>query len=150
MTELTELRRDLPLFVFDGVCVLCSTGANFIMRHDPDGRVQFASAQSELGRAIYLRMGLAIDSSYLLIDRHGTHAKTDGYFQLARTLGGWFRLGLVFRVIPRFIRDWIYDRVAANRYRWFGKADYCALLRPEQQARLIERDDGFSERLLAA
>jgi predicted DCC family thiol-disulfide oxidoreductase YuxK len=149
MTHSTELRRDRPLFVFDGVCVLCSTGANFIMRHDPEGRVQFASAQSDLGRAIYQRMGLAIDSSYLLLDRDGTHAKTDGYLQLARILGGWYRLGLVFRIIPRPIRDWFYDRVAKNRYRWFGKADYCGLLTPEQRGRLVESDEGLSEQLLA-
>lgn len=144
----SALRRDTPLFVFDGVCVLCSTGANFIMRHDPTGRVQFASAQSALGRAIYQRMKLPIDSSYLLIDRAGTHSKTDGYFELARILGGWYRLGLIFRLIPRPIRDWFYDRVAANRYRWFGKADYCELLGSEQRALLVETDAGLSERLL--
>lgn len=149
MTCSTELRRDKPLFVFDGVCVLCSSGANSIMRHDPEGHVQFASAQSDLGRSIYKRMGLAIDSSYLLIDPDGTHSKTDGYFQLARILGGWYRLGLVFRIIPRAIRDWFYDRVAENRYRWFGKAEYCGLLQPDQRARLVESDEGLSVRLLA-
>lgn len=148
MIHSSELRRDRPLFVFDGVCVLCSTGASFIMRHDPEGRVQFASAQSDLGRAIYRRMGLPIDSSYLLIDADGTHAKTDGYFQLARILGGWYRLGLAFRIIPRPVRDWFYDRVAKNRYRWFGKAEYCGLLRPEQRSQLVESDEGLSERLL--
>ena len=149
MTHAAELKRDRPLFVFDGVCVLCSTGANFIMRHDPEGRVQFASAQSQLGRAIYRHMGLPIDSSYILLDRHGTHLKTDGYFQLARILGGWFRLGLPFQIIPRPIRDWFYDRLAKNRYRWFGKAEYCSILRPEQRARLVESDEGLSEQLLA-
>jgi predicted DCC family thiol-disulfide oxidoreductase YuxK len=104
MTLSTALRRETPLFVFDGVCVLCSEGASFIMRHDPGGQVQFASAQSDLGRAIYEKMGLPIDSSYLLVDSAGTHAKTDGYFQLARILGGWFRLGLVFRIVPRPVR----------------------------------------------
>lgn len=146
---LPGLRRDRPLFVFDGVCVLCSTGANFIMRHDPAGRVQFASAQSALGQAIYHRLGLPIDSSYLLIDADGTHTKTDGYFQLARMLGGWFRIGLLFRIIPRSIRDWCYDRVAKNRYRWFGKADLCGLLSIDQRKRLVESDEGLSEPLLA-
>jgi len=149
MTHSTELRRDRPLFVFDGVCVLCSRGANFIMRHDQAGRVQFAAAQSNLGRAIYQRMGLPIDSSYLLLDPDGTHTKTDGYFQLAHILGGWYRLGLVFRIIPRPIRDWVYDLIAKNRYRWFGKAEYCGLLRPDQLERLVESDEKLSEQLLA-
>jgi predicted DCC family thiol-disulfide oxidoreductase YuxK len=134
------IRRRRPLFVFDGVCVLCSTGASFLMRHDREGRVQLASAQSELGSAIYRKLGKSIDESYLLIDAEGWHAKSDGYFQLAKILDGWWRLALVFWIIPRVIRDWLYDRVAANRYRWFGKVDYCALLTEEQRARLIEDD----------
>lgn len=140
MPDAPILRRDRPLFVFDGICVLCSTGASFLMRHDPQGRLQFASAQSALGSAIYRRLGKSIDESYLLIDAEGCHAKSDGYFQLAKILGGWWRLALIFRIIPRPIRDWLYDRVAANRYRWFGKAEYCALLTDEQRARLVEDD----------
>jgi predicted DCC family thiol-disulfide oxidoreductase YuxK len=128
------------LFVFDGVCVLCSTGASFLMRHDREGRIQLASAQSELGSANYGKLGKPIDESYLLIDAEGWHAKSDGYFQLARILGGWWRLAEVFRIIPRPIPDWLYDRVAANRYRWFGKADHCALLTDEQRNRLIGDD----------
>jgi predicted DCC family thiol-disulfide oxidoreductase YuxK len=134
------IRRKRPLFIFDGVCVLCSTGASFLMRHDSRGRVQFASAQSPLGSAIFRKLGKPIDESYLLIDAEGWHAKSDGYFQLAKILGGPWRLALVFRLIPRAIRDWLYDRVAANRYRWFGKSEYCALLTEEQRERLVADD----------
>ena len=134
------LRRERPLFLFDGVCVLCSTGASFMMRQDPEGRVQFASAQSALGSAVFARLGKPIDESYLLIDSEGWHAKSDGWFQLARIMGGWWRLALIFRVVPRSLRDWVYDRVAANRYRWFGKAEFCALLTEEQRGRLVEDD----------
>lgn len=134
------IRRQRPLFVFDGVCVLCSTGASFLMRHDPEGRAQFASAQSALGSAIFRKLGKPIDESFLLIDADGWHAKSDGYFQLARILGGWWRLALVFRVVPRPFRDWLYDLVAANRYRWFGKSEYCALLTDEQRNRLVDDD----------
>ena len=111
------LRRERPLFLFDGVCVLCSTGTSFMMRHDPEGRVQFASAQSALGSAVFARLGKPIDESYLLIDSEGWHAKSDGWFQLARIMGDWWRLALVFRIVPRPLRDWVYDRIAANRYR---------------------------------
>ena len=134
------IRRDQPLFVFDGHCVLCSTGTAFIMKHDRKGSVQFASAQSELGAALYRKLGLPIDDSYLLIDSEGCHTKSDGYLRMARILGGWWRLALVFKVIPRPIRDWLYDRVAKNRYRWFGKTDQCAVLTPEQRRRLIAND----------
>ncbi len=57
--------------------------------------------------------------------------------QLLSVLGGWWRLLRVIGVLPERVRDWAYDGLAANRYRWFGKADYCALLTPEQRARLI-------------
>jgi predicted DCC family thiol-disulfide oxidoreductase YuxK len=134
------IRRRNPLFVFDGHCVLCSTGAAFVMRHDRKGAVQFASAQSELGSALYGTLGMPIDDSYLLIDADGCHTKSDGYFQLARILGGWWRLGLIGKFVPRRVRDWIYDRVAKNRYRWFGKTDQCALLTPEQRSRLVIDD----------
>ncbi len=134
------IRRERPLFVFDGHCVLCSSGAAFVMRHDLEGAVQFASAQSELGNALYRTLGMPIDDSYLLIDSDGCHTKSDGYFQLARILGGWWRLALVGKIIPRPIRDWLYDRVAEHRYRWFGKTQQCSLLTSEQRDRLVVDD----------
>jgi predicted DCC family thiol-disulfide oxidoreductase YuxK len=132
--------RQRPLFVFDGVCVLCSTGASFLMRHDRKGLVQFASAQSVLGSEVYRSLGKPIDESYVLIDADGCHTKSDGYFRLAKILGGWWRLALLFRLVPRPVRDWLYDWVAANRYRLFGKAEYCELLTEQQRNRLVQDD----------
>jgi predicted DCC family thiol-disulfide oxidoreductase YuxK len=143
MKRPSSITREKPLFVFDGHCVLCSRGASFIMKHDRHGRVQFASAQSELGSAIYRRIGIPVDDSYLLIDSTGCHSKSDGYFRLARILGGWWRLALIGKVVPRPIRDWMYDSVAQNRYRWFGRAEQCSLLTPEQRSRLVSDDEGL-------
>lgn len=134
------LRRDRPLFVFDGVCVLCSTGVGWLMRRDRRGGLQFLSAQSELGQAIYRRQGLQLGDSYLLIDAAGTHMKTDGFFRVAEALGGLWRLGKVFAIVPRPVRDWFYDRLANNRYRLFGKAEQCALLTPDERERLVTDD----------
>lgn len=142
-----QLRRDRPLFVFDGHCVLCSSGVSFIMRHDPAGRIQFLSAQSELGQAIYAHVGLPMDDSYLLIDDAGTLSKSDGYFRVASALGGWWRLGHVFRVIPRSLRDWAYDWMARNRYRLFGTSEQCALLTSEQRSRLVSDDEQLRRQL---
>ena len=93
---------------------------------------------------------MPIDDSYLLIDQYGVHTKSEGYFRLAKILGGWWRLGIVGRIVPRPVRDWLYDRVAANRYRWFGRVDQCALLTAEQRGRLIVDDAGLSESLAAS
>ncbi|HEY9553867.1 thiol-disulfide oxidoreductase DCC family protein [Allosphingosinicella sp.] len=131
------LWRHRPLFVFDGVCVLCSSGASFLMRHDRAGRVDFASAQSPLGQSLYRRLGLEMDATYLLIDGGHAYTKSDGYFRLATILGGWWRLALIGKVVPRGLRDWLYDQVAARRYRWFGKANHCELLSGDQRGRLV-------------
>lgn len=138
-----------PVFVFDGRCVLCSTGASFIMRHDPEGKVRFLSAQSPLGTAVYAHFDLPLDASYLLVTPSGTFKKTTGYLRLADILGGWFRLGKVFGLIPRPIRDGVYGWVATNRYKLFGKSEQCALLSPDQRARLVTEDADLRAQLTA-
>lgn len=128
---------DKPLFLFDGHCVLCSTGAAWIMRRAP-GRVRFASAQSRLGSSLFRHYGVDPDASYLLIA--GGHAFTEstGYLQLSRLLGGWWHLFRIFALVPRPVRDWAYRLVARNRYRWFGRVErQCELLTPEQQAQML-------------
>ena len=145
----TDLVSQHPIFVFDGYCVLCSTGASFIMRHDPHGKVKFLSAQSPLGSAVYTHFELPVDASYLLITPEGTFKKTTGYFKLADILGGWFQLGKVFWLVPRPIRDLVYDWVATNRYRLFGKSEQCALLTRDQRARLVTDDAELRAQLAA-
>ena len=128
-----------PLLVFDGVCVLCSSSTAFVMRRDKAGRINMASAQSPLGEALYRHYCMAPDDSYLFLRDGRAFTKTAATFALLNTLGGGWRLLNVARVMPEGLRDWLYDRIAANRYRWFGKADYCALLTPEQRARLLSK-----------
>ncbi|MGE0178286.1 MAG: thiol-disulfide oxidoreductase DCC family protein [Sphingomonas sp.] len=130
--------EDAPLFVFDGVCVLCSGSAGFIMRHDEEGKARMTSAQGALGEALYRHYGLALDDSYLFIREGRAFTKSAGYLELLAVLGGWWRLLRALGVLPERWRDWAYDRLAANRYRWFGKTEYCALLTPEQRSRLID------------
>lgn len=141
------LRTDQPVFIFDGHCVLCSSGVAFIMKHDKRGAVRFLSGQSDLGRRIYALLGKPIDESYIFVDGAGVHMKTDGWFRVMETLGGAWRLPTVFKVIPRPIRDWAYDILARNRYRWFGKSEYCAVLTPEQRSRLVEDDHELRRQL---
>lgn len=125
------------LFLFDGICVLCSGGASWLMRHDRKGLVNFSPAQDALGRAIYAHTGIELDESYLLIKDGRIYSATAGYLELCRTLGGIWHLARITRLCPERLRDAIYALVARNRYRWFGKVDYCALLTPEQRRRLL-------------
>jgi predicted DCC family thiol-disulfide oxidoreductase YuxK len=126
-----------PLFVFDGVCVLCSGGASWIMRRDRAARIAFTPAQDAIGQALYRHYGLTIDDTYLFVVDGRGYGLSEGYFQMARVLGGAWRLAAMLRLIPRPLRDAAYRLVARNRYRWFGKVEHCVLLTPEQRARLL-------------
>lgn len=125
------------LFVFDGTCVLCSGGAGFLMRHDRQARVNFTPVQSELGRALYAHYGVDWNATYLLIDGGRAYTASAGYLRLCVVLGGWWRVLRIGVLVPERWRDNTYAAVARNRYRWFGTADHCALLTPEQRARLL-------------
>jgi len=78
-----------------------------------------------------------MDESYLLIADGRAYTASRAYIELFRILGGWWHILRVVAVIPERLRDWFYAMIARNRYRWFGKADYCALLTPDQRRRLI-------------
>jgi predicted DCC family thiol-disulfide oxidoreductase YuxK len=126
-----------PLFVFDGVCVLCSGGASWTMRRDTGARVAFTPAQGAIGRALYAHYGIKMDESYLLIANGRAFTASRGYLELCQVLGGWWRTLRVAAIIPKPLQDRLYALIARNRYRWFGKADYCALLTAAQRSRLL-------------
>jgi predicted DCC family thiol-disulfide oxidoreductase YuxK len=134
--EVPTFPDDKPLFVFDGHCVLCSTGAAWLMKHGR-GRVRFASAQSPLGAALFRHYRMDPDQTYLLVANGTASGESTGYLRLCRVLGGRWRLLLAFGVVPRPVRDRAYRVVARNRYRWFGRVDQCALLTDEQRSQLL-------------
>lgn len=132
------------LVVFDGVCVLCNGFARFVDRHDRAGRVRFATAQSPVGRAVYLADGLspeAMDTVLVRLDGNILR-KSDAVLTLVASFGGLWRGVSVFRLVPRILRDWTYDRIAGNRYRLFGKHDACPLPPPGLRLRFV--DGGLS------
>ena len=125
------------LFVFDGTCVLCSGGASWIMRSDRRAKVNFTSTQGALGHALYRHYGVDPDESYMLIDNGRAFTASRGYLKLCTIMGGWWHLLRVGALIPESWRDALYASIARNRFRWFGRAEYCARLTPEQRARLL-------------
>jgi predicted DCC family thiol-disulfide oxidoreductase YuxK len=134
--EVPAFPDDKPLFVFDGHCVLCSSGAAWLMKHGR-GRVSFASARSPLGAALFRHYRMDPDRTYLLIPEGRAAGESTGYLRLCRLLGGPWQSFLVFALIPRALRDRAYRIVARNRYLWFGRVDQCALLTDEQRAQLL-------------
>jgi predicted DCC family thiol-disulfide oxidoreductase YuxK len=125
------------LFVFDAACVLCSGGASRLMRLDVRAKVNFASMQGVLGQSLYRHYGVDPDESYLLIASGRAFTASRGYLELCAIIGGAWHLLRMGKLIPERWRDAVYARIARNRYRWFGHAEHCARLTPQQRTRLL-------------
>ena len=123
-----------PVILFDGGCNLCNNSVLFIIRHDPRDRFRFASLQSPVGTALIHQYGMPQTyGSVVLIENSKAYLKSTAALRIARKLNGWWPLLYLFMVLPSFIRNRIYDWIARNRYRWFGRTDQC--IRPTDQLR---------------
>ncbi|MGQ7276390.1 thiol-disulfide oxidoreductase DCC family protein [Brevibacillus thermoruber] len=133
--------RSEAILLFDGVCNLCHGAVRFIIPRDPSGRIRFASLQSETGRRLLARHGFPADElrTVVLIEGDSLYTRSDAMLRVGRKLNGWWpllsSLGLV---IPRPVRDCVYDWIARNRYRWFGRQEQCLLPTPEIRQRFVE------------
>jgi predicted DCC family thiol-disulfide oxidoreductase YuxK len=130
---------DKALVVFDGVCVLCSGFARFILKRDRGFAFRLTTAQSPLGQALFRHYGLdteTLETNLVLIDGRAC-AKLDTVAAVGECLGGVWGLLSGLRAIPRPIGDWLYDRVARNRYRLFGRHDRCMIPEPQWRERFI-------------
>jgi len=119
---------DKPIFVFDGVCVLCSATARWLLRHDRNNSFRFTPAQSPLGQAIYTHYQLLMDKTFLVIEGGEVYEKSAACFCIVNALGGIWKLLNILYLLPKFIRDTLYDVVARNRYKWFGTTGYCEMI----------------------
>lgn len=130
---------DKALIVFDGVCVLCSGFAQFILARDRDFAFRMTTAQSPLGQALFNHYGLdtANFETNLLIVGGRAYGKLDTVAVAAATLGGGWRTFGVLRHVPRPIGDWLYDRIARNRYALFGRHDHCMIPPPHWKDRFL-------------
>ena len=126
--------------VFDGVCNLCNTVVQTIIRGDPDGQFQFASLQSEGGRRLLEQHGMnALEPETVVLIRDGrVFTMSDAVLEIVRHMHFPYPLLLVGYVLPRFIRDALYRVVARNRYRWFGRRDLCVMPTPDLRRRFLD------------
>jgi predicted DCC family thiol-disulfide oxidoreductase YuxK len=124
---------------FDGVCGLCNRAVDFLLTHDRHARLRFAPLQGETARVRLPETDLQSLSSLVIVDGDLILRKSDGFLYALSSLGGrWRALAFVLRLIPRFLRDFVYDTVAANRYAWFGKRDACRLPTPSERSRFLD------------
>lgn len=129
-----------PVVLFDGVCNLCNESVQFVIAHEAAGRFKFASLQSPAAARLLAGLPRTVSSvdSVMLVEDGRVYQRSTAAIRIARHLRFPWRLASVFVVIPRVIRDWAYDVVARNRYRWFGKQDVCMVPTPDLRARFLE------------
>lgn len=122
---------DRPVIIFDGHCVLCSRSAQFVLRHDKRGTYRLLAAQTPLGHALYVHYGLDTrDYETMILIADGAPArKSEAVIRIAQGLGLPWSLAALLRILPRAWRDRLYDVLARNRFRAFGRRDTC--LRPD-------------------
>ena len=128
--------------LFDGVCVLCDSYTQLVWRRDTSEKILFATLQSEFGQMVSQQLadkGFNDLDSVIMIDDEGrVFIKSDVALKLSSFLGGLWPLNQIFFLIPKLLRDLVYDFVARNRYKWFGKKEACRLPTPEERKRFIE------------
>lgn len=129
----------MAVVLFDGVCNLCNGSVRFIIERDPRGRFQFAPLQSPVAeRLIGARVDrTSLPDSIVLVDDERLYVRSSAALRIARGLRFPWPLAWVFIVVPRPIRDWVYDLIARHRYAWFGRRDECMLPTPEVKGRFL-------------
>ncbi len=137
--SLADLPR--PLYFFDGYCVLCSGFVAFCVARDPDGHLKFASAQSALGQRALRALDLpedTLDRTILLLDGDEVYTRSTAVLGALRHLRGAVRWLQPLLLVPAVIRDPIYDLIARNRYRWFGRRPSCFVPTLQTRGRFID------------
>ncbi|BDG46967.1 MULTISPECIES: thiol-disulfide oxidoreductase DCC family protein [Parageobacillus] len=127
-----------PIILFDGVCSLCSASVQFIIARDPHAVFRFASLQSETGEALREKFGVPEVDSLVLLEDGRYYTKSSAVLRICRRLAGAWKLFYIFRLVPKPLRDNVYDFVAKHRYEWFGKRSHCLMPTPDIRARFLD------------
>ena len=130
----------MMVLLFDGVCNLCNQSVNWIIKRDAKNKFQFASLQSNYGKNVIDKFGIKEDymNTVILLENEYIYLRSEAALRIMKHLGGIYSPVYALILIPAFIRDAIYNFVARNRYRWFGKSETCRLPTPEEKAKFLE------------
>lgn len=128
------------IILFDGVCNLCNNAITFVIKRDPKDRFVYAPLQSKSGQRLVQQHAIDTNTldSIILIKNNTAYAKSTAALKIAQSLSGAWPLLSMFLILPAFIRNWVYDYVARNRYKWFGKKDACMIPTPELRSKFLE------------
>lgn len=127
------------IILFDGICNFCNYWVNFILDRDSRNRYVFASLQSEEGQFLLEKCNYTGEqlSTLVLIERGELYTRSEAALRIARGLGGLVGMVYIFIIVPRFLRDAVYNLVARSRYRFFGKRNTCRIPDAEERSRFI-------------
>lgn len=129
-----------PILFFDGVCNLCNGSVRFILENDRRGVLRFASLQSDTAAELLPQYGIDPKAlnSVILYENGRIYTHSDSVLRTFKLMGGPWAYLYYLGIVPRPIRNWVYDFIGRNRYRWFGKREACMLPRPEWQPRFLD------------
>lgn len=135
-----NLPENKKIVLFDGVCNLCDNAVQFIIKHDEKDIFRFVSLQSEIGQEICKHIGIdasKIDSIILYEPGIAYYYKSEAALNIASDLGGAISILSVFKVFPSGFSNVVYDFIARNRYKWFGKKESCMIPTTELKSKFL-------------
>ena len=136
-----SIPNDKQIILFDGVCNLCDSAVQMIIKHDTKDVFRFVALQSDLGQKIIQHLGIntqKTDSIIFYQPGFAYHYKSEAVLEIAKNLGGIFYFAALFSILPTSVNNYIYEYVAKNRYKWFGKKDACLIPSKEIKAKFLE------------
>lgn len=127
------------ILLFDGYCNFCSSTVQFIIKHEKTPSIHFASLQSDVGKQLLLKHGIDVATidSLVFIENNNAYVKSTAALRISKYLKLAYPLLYAFIIVPTFIRNWVYNYIAKNRYKWFGKSESCMLPSDEQKQRFL-------------
>ncbi|RTY92139.1 DUF393 domain-containing protein [Flavobacterium sp. RSP46] len=136
-----NIPKDKKIILFDGVCNLCDSAVQVIIKHDTKDIFRFVALQSDLGQKIIKHLGVntqKTDSIILYQPGFAYYYKSEAALAIAKNLGGLFYLTTIFSIFPTSFNNYIYDYIAVNRYKWFGKKESCMIPTKELEAKFLD------------
>lgn len=138
---ISKIQTNKQLILFDGVCNLCNSSVLYVIKRDKKDKFLFAPLQSDIGKEIIKKFNInpnTIDSILLYNPaKNSLIYKSSAALHVAKQLGFPTNLLSIFLILPAFIRNWIYNYIAKNRYKWYGKKEACMIPTPELQSKFI-------------
>jgi len=132
-------KNNHKVILFDGVCNLCNSTVTYVIKRDKKDVFRFAALQDSAGQVLIKKHGIDTSKvdSILFVDGDKIYAKSTAALKIAKNMNGLYPLLYGFMIVPNFIRNWVYDYVASNRYRWYGKKESCMIPTPELKRKFL-------------